>query len=375
MIVPDGNYRLNPSRAIYVSGTINKELVSRLTPEILKLQHSDRSPITVYIDSPGGHVASMETILRLLKLSDQDSSVPCRVITAVTTRAASAAADLLSSGDYAIAYPTSAILYHGLRQHETSPLTAESTSMLANLLRLSNDIYAMELAQKIDDRFTFRFVMARNDFESLRKEKNTPQLSDLDCFVDLVESKLSPAGKELWGKVRARHGRYADLFTYVVKKIRSGLSSKTRTQVEAIIIKAIVDFELKSNKGPGWTFKNAGITRVADDFFLLNEYISGFRNKRLERWCRSLGKFMLPASEVETIEKEADEKVKIEKLIEASKPILEPLQAFFVALCHALQEGENDLTATDAYWLGLIDEVVGEDYLSVRIFEEFKPET
>jgi hypothetical protein len=43
-------------------------------------------------------------------------------------------------------------------------------------------------------------------------------------------------------------------------------------------------------------------------------------------------------------------------------------------LCHALQEGENELTATDAYWLGLVDEVVGKNLLSARSFEEFKPD-
>ena len=46
----------------------------------------------------------MEALLLLLRLSNQDSSGPCRIITAVTSRAASAAADLLSSGDYALAY-------------------------------------------------------------------------------------------------------------------------------------------------------------------------------------------------------------------------------------------------------------------------------
>lgn len=161
MIVPHSYYRLNPSRALYINGPINRDLVTRITPQILKLQSINRSPITVYIDSPGGHVSSMETILRLLKLSDQDSSGPCHIITAVTTRAASAAVDLLSSGDYAIAFPTSSILYHGLRQQETNPLTVETTSMLTNVLRFSNDIYAMSLAQKIEDRFSFRYRCCR----------------------------------------------------------------------------------------------------------------------------------------------------------------------------------------------------------------------
>lgn len=131
MIVPDQNFRLNPQRAIYVTGLIDDALVSRLTPQILRLQSVNRFPISVYIDSPGGSVSSMETILRLLNLTDQDSSGP--------TRAASAAADLLSSGDYALAFPNSSILYHGLRTFEKNPLTFEATSMLANTLRVSND--------------------------------------------------------------------------------------------------------------------------------------------------------------------------------------------------------------------------------------------
>jgi hypothetical protein len=47
--------------------------------------------------------------------------------------------------------------------------------------------------------------------------------------------------------------------------------------------------------------------------------------------------------------------------------------SFFVALCHALQEGENDVTAKDAYWLGLVDEVLGEAELpSMRVVAEYK---
>jgi hypothetical protein len=42
-------------------------------------------------------------------------------------------------------------------------------------------------------------------------------------------------------------------------------------------------------------------------------------------------------------------------------------------LYHALQEGENELTATDAAWFGLIDEVIGSsDLPSMRLLAEFK---
>jgi ATP-dependent protease ClpP protease subunit len=169
LIVPQPAYRPNPTRALFLTGEISPELVAQLTPSILRLLHESRDPITVYIvDSPGGSVSSMERILSLLNSSDQDFRTPCQIITVVTERAASAAADLLASGDYAIALPESSILYHGVR----TPLrtaTAEQTSMLAHYLRMSNDYYAMELARKIEFRFTFRFAQLRGDFDKFRE--------------------------------------------------------------------------------------------------------------------------------------------------------------------------------------------------------------
>jgi hypothetical protein len=321
----------------------------------------------------------METILRLLRLTDQDSSEPCRIITAVTIRADSAAADLLSSGDYAIAFPETSILYHGMRRQSTDLLTVETTSMLTNLLRLSNDAYAMELARKIEDRFSLRYVMTRDDFEGLRTQKSATDMTDLDCFIEIIEGKLSNDAKKVWQKARDRHGRYQDLFDSAmktIKKLKRNIGAATAAQLEADSIKAIVDFELKRNKGvPSWNFRNEGIGRLADDFFLLNEYLSNYGSGRLRKWCTSFGKYLLSKGDVEEIDAVTDEEAQAEKLVEKVAPLLMPVSSFFVAMCHALQEGENELTAIDAYWLGLVDEVVGNDDLwTLRSFEEYKPD-
>lgn len=376
MIVPHPYYRLNPSRAVHINGAIGRELLSRVTPQILKLQANNRDPITVYIDSPGGHVGNMETVLRMLKLSDQNSSGPCHIITAVTTQAASAAADLLSSGDYAVAYPHSAILYHGMRTQENNPLTLEFTSVLTNILRRSNDIYAVELARKIDDRFSFRFLIARNEFGGIRAKRPNQQLSDLQCFIEFIDEKLSSGARQVWQRAKDRHARYSDLFETVLKRVKGDVGKMTTAQMEAAAIKAIVDFEVKANKtNSSWSFRGGGIERLTDDFFLFNEYLSGFGGERLQRWSTNWGKYILSPQVVQEIESIADEKDRTKRMNEAVEPILEPLTSFFAAFCHALQEGENELTASDAYWLGLIDEVVGEDHLlCLRHFEENQPD-
>jgi hypothetical protein len=376
LIVPNENYRLNAQRAIYVTGLIDDALVSRLTPQILRLQSVNRSPISVYIDSPGGSVSSMEIILRLLNLTDQDSSGPCNIITAVTIRAASAAADLLSSGDYALAFPNSSILYHGLRTFEKNPLTFEATSVLADWLRVSNDYYAMTLARKIEDRFSFRYVTVRSEFDSFRTQRSAPSMSDLDCFVEIISTKLSSGAKKVWTKAKERHGRYQDLLDSILKRTKRNFATQSVAEVEAGNIKAIIAFELKSNKkNPKWSFRTEGLGRLADDFFLLNEYITTYSSDRLQRWCTSFGKWTLPTKEAEEIDAIADEKERSEKLVAKVRPILQPIWSFFVALCHALQEGENELTAVDAYWLGLVDEVIGEtDLWTIRDLDEVQPD-
>lgn len=365
MIIPDPNFRLNAQRAIYVTGVIDDTLVSRLTPQILRLQSISRAPISVYIDSPGGSVGGMETILRLLNLTDQDSSGPCNIVTAVTVRAASAAADLLSSGDYALAFPHSSILYHGLRTFERNPLTFEATSMLANALRVRNDYYAMALARKIEDRFSFRYVTVRSEFDKFRADRSAPSMSDLDCFVEIISARLSTSAKKVWAKAKDRHGRYQDLIDSVIpKKLRRNFATQTIAEMEADNIKAIVAFELKINKkNPQWSFRNEGLGKLADDFFLLNEYLSTYSDERLRRWCTSFGKWTLPSNEAAEIDAIVDEKTRSEQLVAKVRPILQPIWSFFVALCHALQEGENELTAIDAYWLGLVDEVIGQTEL------------
>ena len=57
------------------------------------------------------------------------------------------------------------------------------------------------------------------------------------------------------------------------------------------------------------------------------------------------------------------------RIVEKVRPQLRPIWSFFVALCFELQRGEHKLDATDAFWLGLIDEVVGvNDLPSLRVF-------
>ena len=378
MIVPNPSFRPDPSRAIHVQGIIDQRLVDKLTPEIIQLTSESRQPITVYIDSKGGSVASAELLLRLLTASNQDMATPCWLITVVTSWAASAAADFLSSGNYAIAYPESTILYHGVRRSFNDPITVESASILAESLKLSNDRYAMALARKSEWRFMYRFMTLRPGFDEHRTKCKQAGMSELDCFLALTSEKLSYSAKKIVEQAKTRHERYTSLLNHVLKfAARSKRLAKETTvaETESVIIRGIVTFELKSNKdNPSWTFQDGGLARLSDDFFLLKEYIESSQSEQFKKICERWSPFVLSKEQTEQLETlPPDEKAA--KRLEIVQPHFKPLWSFFVALCHALQEGENELTASDAFWLGLIDEIIGTpDLPLLRYLQEFQPD-
>jgi ATP-dependent protease ClpP protease subunit len=359
---------------------LDDQMLSRLSPQILKLQSQSRAPITVYVlNSPGGQTAAMQGIIRLLKLADQDGTSPCHVITVVTNKAQSAAADLVSAGDYSIAFPSSMLLYHGVRTPmlipTLQPFTAERTSLLAHILRLTNDAYAMDLARKAEKRFLLRFMILYPEFKDVRDAVAPKTISDLDCFVTLLSQRLSAKAIEVLQKAQERYRRYEPLMSKLLDKASKQSGPAIPAHIEAQRIKAIVNFEVSSNKrNKGWTFKDGGgLTRVVEDFFLMAEYLENQQSDRLEHWCLTVGKMSLSKSEQETLNQIADEKARNEQLIKTVRPIIQPVWMFFIALCHALQEDDNELTAVDAYWFGLVDEVWGNATLvASRWFEEFE---
>jgi ATP-dependent protease ClpP protease subunit len=372
VIVPNSNYRPNPERAIFVQGEIDLALLQRLTPEILLLQHKSREPITAYINSPGGAVEYMFALLRLLRTPTQDGDRPCHLITVVTTRAASAAADLLTYGSYSLAYPDSIVLFHGVRFSSVQQLTAERSSLFAQVLRRNNENSAMDLAREIEYRFMFRFITSRPRFDGIRQKENSPDMSDFDCFVHLISQNISSSARSVLQTAQKRHARYNALVQTVANRTRTISKNKTALEIEAAQIRAILAFEVMQNKEePEWSFQTEGVHRLTDDFLLFHEYQAIAQSEPFKRWCSQIGFFLVDEKERYEINQIGDRQAEQNAWTEKVGPELQPVWTFFVALCHSLQQGENELTAQDAYWLGLIDEVIGdEDLRPIRLVYE-----
>lgn len=144
-------FTANWDRAVYVDGPIDADMVKRLTPQILKLRQSGQGPITVAIDSPGGAVASMEALLGLLQGPDQLRGAG-QYIAVVTNRACSAAADLVTFADYAVAYPHSKLLFHDVRLTALDDVTSAKAQMTLRALGEASERSSNKLADRIVQR-------------------------------------------------------------------------------------------------------------------------------------------------------------------------------------------------------------------------------
>ena len=374
---PNRNFRPDPDRGVYLSGPITQETLDRLTPTILNLQASSRSPITLFIDSPGGELRSADILNKLLRAGDQDSWAPCRLIPVVTATAASAAADLLASGNYALAYPHARILCHGVRQG-ADVLTREEAMLLAQRMASSNEDFALELARNCIFRFIFRLVLLLQDFPGIRERENDPFLSDSHCMTFALQDRVSEDLRELLWDSFNQSVEIEIRDAYVAEKLHEhDISNLPPAEFSVLVLKAILDYELKLLKEksyPPWSLTHT-FGEIEEKLLLLIDKHGDHHTAMIRTLCERWGSFFLtPTEEVEFESKAESERE--EWLFLTVQKRLWPIWSFFVSLCRQLQKQDHWLSAEDAYWLGLIDEVIGRDDLSnLRLLSENAPQT
>jgi ATP-dependent protease ClpP protease subunit len=363
---------------VFVHGEIDRQLVQRLTPDVIRLQNESRDPITAYIDSEGGKVFYAESLLHLLEASDQDGAAACRIITVATGLAASAAADLLCSGGYAIAHARCTIFFHGVRR-SGEEITVAVASNIAESLRRTNERYAIALADKSVRRLGFRYAWMRGQFDAYRT-RVSKQHSDLECFIGLLLERLSTGGVEVVEQARERNERYESLVDHVLRAVNRNRAlkkpGKRTADTEAVILKSIIDFEKSKNKEKNWTYARKGLRQATNDFLLVREYLNNYDGDPLTRLCDNWGVHFLARAELDELAAIQDQEERTAKMYEKVKPLVRPLWLFLVALCHCLQDEDHELSATDACWLGLIDEVIGgpEELCPFRLLMESVPD-
>ncbi len=139
--------RLLKQRKVLVFGGINDKLARDVTGRLLSLAESSDKPIDVYINSPGGHVESGDTIHDMIKFID--AAVPVRVIGTGWVASAGALIYLAGAKERRFCLPNTRFLLHqpmgGVRGPATD-ISIEADEIIKMRERL-NRIIATETGQ------------------------------------------------------------------------------------------------------------------------------------------------------------------------------------------------------------------------------------
>jgi len=370
MTPPTEIFKENPARGVFIRREIDHSLFKELFPRILTLRQSN-APICLYIESHGGQIFFADMISSLIRCPNQDGKSN-HLITVGVGYVASCAADLLALGDYAIIYPFGHVHYHGTRQ-TASEVTLQNIPFLAGSLRNTNEQYAFRLAGKMFRRMTFlilEMMMAKSFSKFQAGQQPIVQALDIGKidqeiqeFEAHLQKKLAGIDSEtkLFDEASKKRTKFKDL----VKSIRAFDKTGKGIDVndQSTLFKHLLDLETKSNPGVNLTDL---LPFVEDDFQQIRDFFFGKFQRDLNAIIlESQGAFLTP-SEMKQWQSQPTQQSKLSFIIKTAAPRLEPLWFLVVSLARTLQEGEFPLNPEEAYWLGLVDEIVGSNLPSLR---------
>jgi len=365
------HYRPQTSRCIEIIGEFTDQIAVSVLPSVLKCRSDSNDPITVYIHSPGGLVTIFEAIDCALRTADLDGN-DCLVITVAVGNVSSAAANLLVLGDYSYAYADSTLLFHGTRLEEVQVTFEGARNMAAHLDNINRRV-ARRIMQAILPRVMFRFLQLRQKAKTKKSPHPTPEES-MAQFKAALQKRLSPKARQLVERVCTKVSNASALTEKVLAKLefkRPGSDAKQ----DARVLRALITHELRELKGKGWQLDESGMNRLVQDYFLLREFNVGRAHPLYYSSIMTWGPEFLnsqDASQFGQFDLPKDEQLAIKFLDQKTGHYIAHLWFFTITLSHSLSVGENSISSQDAYWLGLIDEVIGKKFQSPRTVMESK---
>jgi ATP-dependent protease ClpP protease subunit len=370
--IPDPNFRPDVNRAVGVFGELTDQTVSELAKEILALR-ANPAPITVLINSPGGDPRVVHHLYDLLK-TVAPTGRRSRIITVAVGNVASSAANLLSLGDYAIAYPRVTIHFHGLRFPEVEEVTMEFASVLAHQLQLRNQQTALMLAKAGTVRLAFHLARLSHNFPQLRSALSQKDLSDIECLAECLRrgKMLSPDGERIIDKALKRWKYVQELSVEIMPK--AAASGKKGLEFGGTVLSHIVKSQVKRCKWKGeHELTEEAVNQIISNWMLLREYDMGGHMRHIQMIAKRFQSSFFTPEEIKEISAEPRSEAAEGILLNVVNRAIRPFCYFAHCIWLALQEEENPLSARDAFALGVIDEVYDSRLPSLRETMESQP--
>jgi hypothetical protein len=383
---------VNWQRSIFIDTAFDDDLLRKLTPEILKQRQESTDPITIAIDSPGGSLATLDALLGLLTGPSQEGKNGS-VVSVVTNRAYSAAATLLALSDYSVALKHSEILFHDVRYGGIQDVTPSKARAVASSLQLTNDEFALRLANRLINRLIWVFIDQKKDFEKYCGEfssvqnqyrnylgdwgspKNGQNFFDVAGFATCLYAQLSSTNEVLVNNVMMRLGKWVILRGLAARfpsyrekgsrkqglldgakalhKVLDGNSERfEKSEKDLKLVFALLVAELTEHNGSSREF-NLSLEEATRNFALIQSMDDRQHNRSATRLMLR-HQYLFFGKVIDGLN-EDERKEEIRK----AAPYAQLFWLFCVSLCRELFEGEHVLKPNEAQLLGLIDEVAG----------------
>lgn len=396
---------INWDRCVYVDDVIDEDLVKKLTPQILSMRQSSDDAITVAINSPGGALASMDTLLGLLTGPNQDQ-VSGSIVTVVTNKAYSAAANLLAFGDYAVALPHAEILFHDVRFGGLQDVTPVKALRAAKNLQSANDDVSLRLANRVFRRLMWNYIDLRRKFDEsthLFPDKFKNYQSKLTaCGLKSIPSvildpakyaltifrHLDPRNEVIVDQALEHLGRWGGTMglAALIPKYSEGSGRIGLLDGSLELYRAMSettdsdprfgadgrenDLSLFLTLAMGRLSSSATqrtvitIEEALDDFKLVQS-LNNPRHKLTASKLMLRHSSMFFSQEAQLVLESDDEAAKASIHAEAA-PLVAAMWHVCVLMCRELFNGEHILAPIESQILGLVDEVPGEAVLGSR---------
>ena len=280
------------SRGVFLQGQIHQQLIDQVTPKVIELQFTQPgSPISVFIDSPGGDPNLSMRLLKLIRAPKPGGTGSHRVVSCITGLAASAAADFAIQSDYCYIAPAGIMMCHGTSRGAGGAVNAQTAEYLASALRRTNEWYARVLARAAFPRLLLRFVFSGS--QELAEFIRDPAIGLPRLAAILQRNLYSFQLHDLMTRALQRQ----DAIRSLSRKVQRALSRK-KTQAapidhEAAILRAVLDEQLKLARKSNASLAHGGIDAVVADFHLLHDYYFGDLNSITRTWLNQYGVMFL----------------------------------------------------------------------------------
>ncbi len=352
--------RPNHRRGIKIYGGIKGEFAKIAFQKIAILANRSAKPVTLYIKSQGGSVGRLKSIEELFSRSNP-SRQNVLFITVAVGDASSAAAFLLLMGHFAYATAAANIVFHGARYQVIHPLAkikkGDAISMGLQLDKQNRRI-AENLAQAIVYRVIHRYLEYKNKTPSIEGAASPLPATGLRKFVKYLNTRLSsPRGKVALEQSFAFTKTILSLRKHFAPRIPEG--SSVTPAAQGRIFKAIISIKLSAPAKINWCLDETTTPGIMFDYLFFNDLMAKDQAVLLKNLAKSFGTHFLSPPEANVyndLKKDSFEAQAF--LLDRVKDQIAVLWYFTMALTRRLLTGETNLSASDAYWLGLIDEVL-----------------